>query len=107
MRASLQVLCLSALLTSSLSSCASDYGGRISSDQSGLSPEERRLQQAETKVAELSRRLDSVNLTGMDQENLRLRDDIRAMRGEMERMRFDFDAQNKRAQAQYADIDRR
>jgi tol-pal system protein YbgF len=94
-------------ITVLLAGCASDYGGRISSDANALSPEERRLQQVETKAAELSRRLDSVNLSGMDQENLRLRDDIRALRGEMERMRFDFDQQNKRAQAQYADIDRR
>jgi tol-pal system protein YbgF len=102
-RTSFVVVGLSALL----SACASDYGGRISSDSSALSPEERRLQQAETKVAELSRRLDSVNLAGMDQENLRLRDDIRQLRGEMERLKYDIDAQFKRQQQQTADMDRR
>ena len=52
------------------------YGGRISGGScDALSPQERRLQTAESRLAELSRRLDSVNLTGMDQENQRLRDE--------------------------------
>lgn len=91
-----------------LAGCASSYGGRISSDGGeALSPEERRLQQAENKLLELSRRIDSVNFAGMDQENLRLRDDIRALRGEMERLRFDMDQQAKRSREQYLDLDRR
>jgi tol-pal system protein YbgF len=102
-RLPVQALSLSLLLAG----CASDYGGRIASDQTALSPEERRLQAAETKVAELSRRLDTVNLTGMDQENQRLRDDIRALRGEMERLRYDFDQQSKGNAGQIAALDRR
>jgi tol-pal system protein YbgF len=91
-----------------LAGCASsDFGGNISGGGDALSPEERRLQRAETKVAELSRRLDAVNLAGMDQENQRLRDDIRQMRGEMERMRYDFDQQQRRGAASVADLDRR
>jgi len=91
-----------------LAGCASSgYGGSISGSGDALSPEERRLQAAETKITTLSRRLDSVNLTGMDQENQRLRDDIRALRGEFERMRYDNDQQAKRNQALYVDLDRR
>jgi len=99
----LPVLCAVSLLAA----CATGYGGPISGNSDSLSPQERRLQTAETKLAELSRRLDAVNLTGMDQENLRLRDDIRTLRGEMERLRYDFDQAQKRAREQYLDLDRR
>lgn len=91
-----------------LAGCASsDFGGNISGGGDALSPEERRLQRAETKVSELSRRLDAVNLAGMDQENQRLRDDIRQLRGEMERMRYDADQQQRRSAAAVAELDRR
>ncbi|MDM4771715.1 tol-pal system protein YbgF [Solimonas sp. SE-A11] len=91
-----------------LAGCASsDFGGNISGSGDALSPEERRLQRAETKVSELSRRLDAVNLAGMDQENQRLRDDIRQLRGEMERMRYDADQQQRRSAATVAELDRR
>jgi tol-pal system protein YbgF len=91
-----------------LSACASGgYGGPISGGGDNLSPSERRLQQVESRTAELSRRLDAVNLTGMDQENLRLRDDLRALRGEVERLRYDFDQAQRRARDQYVDLDRR
>ncbi len=87
--------------------CAGGYGGPISGGSDNLSPTERRLQAAESRVAELSRRLDAVNLTGMDQENLRLRDDLRQVRGEMERLRYEFDQSQRAAKEQYLDLDRR
>jgi len=91
-----------------LAGCASsDFGGNISGSGDALSPEERRLQRAETKVAELSRRLDAVNLAGLDQENQRLREDIRQMRGEMERMRYEADQQQRRSAATVAELDKR
>lgn len=96
-------ICMAGLLAG----CASGYGGRISGGADNLSPEERRLQAVETRTTELSRRLDAVNLTGMDQENLRLRDDLRQMRGELERMRYEFDQSQRRAREQYLDLDRR
>lgn len=91
--------CVSTILVG----CAGGYGGPISGGSDNLSPTERRLQAVESRVAEMSRRLDAVNLTGMDQENLRLRDDLRQLRGEMERMRYELD-QAKRTSA---DLDRR
>jgi len=90
---------------STLAGCATsrrvDGGGDV------LSPEERRLQTVETRMAEMSRRLDGVNYAGLDQDNMKLRDDIRALRGEVERMRFDFDNQTKRGKDQYANTDAR
>lgn len=96
-------------LGSAISACASgDFGGPISGGGSDkLSPAERRLQAVESRVAELSRRLDAVNLTGMDQENLRLRDELRSLRGELERLRYDFDQVQRRSREQYMDLDRR
>lgn len=95
------------LAVAMLAGCVSG-GGRISSSgNEALSPEERRLQAAESRLAELSRRLDSVNLTGMDQDSQRVRDDLRTLRGEMERLRYDYDQAQKRARDQYLDLDRR
>lgn len=91
-----------------LSGCASSaYGGSISGSSQALSPEERRLQTVETKAAELARRLDSVNLAGLDQENQRLRDDIRQLRGEVERLRYDVDQQQRKLRDQVTDLDKR
>ena len=90
---------------STLAGCATtrrvDGGGDV------LSPEERRLQTVETRMVEMSRRLDSVNYAGLDQDNVKFRDDLRALRGEVERLRFDYDNQTKRSKDQYADTDRR
>lgn len=91
-----------------LAGCAgSGYGSSISGSGDALSPEERRLQAVEGKVTNLTRRLDSINLTGMDQDSQRLRDDIRALRGEFERMRYDNDQQARRNKDLYMDLDRR
>lgn len=90
-----------------LAGCAGGYGGPISGGSEKLPPAERRLQAVESRTAELSRRLDAVNLTGMDQDNIKLRDDLRQLRGEVERMRYEFDQTQKRGRDQYLDLDRR
>lgn len=91
-----------------MSGCASSgYGGPISGGSDNLSPTERRLQAVEGRTADLARRLDAVNLTGMDQEAQRIRDDQRQLRGEVERLRYDFDQAQNRARQQYLDLDRR
>lgn len=90
-----------------LGGCA-DFGGPInSSSGSTLSPEERRLQEVETKTAQLSRRLDSMNQQQTDQDLTRIREDIRVLRGDMEKLRFDFDARDRSAKDLYLDLDRR
>lgn len=90
---------------STLAGCASQ--GRVDGGGDVLSPQERRLQTVETRMAEMSRRLDGINYAGLDQDNVKLRDDLRSLRGEVERLRFDYDAQTKRSKDQYADTDRR
>lgn len=86
-----------ALAVATLSSCASDFGGSVSGGKDALSPEERRLQAVETRVGVLARRLDTVNLTELDQDSTRLRDDLRTLRGEVEKLRYDFDQGQKRS----------
>ena len=88
-----------------LAGCAST--GRVDGGADVLSPEERRLQTVETKLAEMSRRLNGINYAGLDQDNLKLRDEIRSLRGEVERLRYDYENQSKRAKDQYIDVDRR
>jgi tol-pal system protein YbgF len=81
--------------------------GRVDGGGDVLSPEERRLQTVETRLVEMSRRLDGINYAGLDQDNLKLRDEIRGLRGEVERLRYDYDNQSKRNKDQYLDLDRR
>jgi tol-pal system protein YbgF len=91
-----------------LSGCAPSFGaGRIDGGADAMSPEERRLQSVESKLSEVSRRMDGINYAGLDKDNLKLRDDLRTLRGEIERMRYDFDNQVKRNKDQYVDLDRR
>lgn len=88
-----------------LAGCASQ--GRVDGGGDVLSPQERRLQTVETRMAEMSRRLDGINYAGLDQDNVKLRDDLRALRGEVERLRFDYDNQTKRNKDQYVNLDSR
>ncbi|MDD3762584.1 MAG: tol-pal system protein YbgF [Nevskiales bacterium] len=91
-----------------LSGCASSgYGGPLSGGSDNLPPQERRLQAVESRLLELSRRLDAVNLPAMDQDSQRLRDDLRQLRGELERLRYEFDQSQRRSREQYLDLDRR
>jgi tol-pal system protein YbgF len=72
-----------------------------------LSPEERRLQEVENKLTLVQRRLDALNTLRFDDENLRLRDDMRSLRGEVEKMRYDLQQLDARNKTLYSDIDRR
>lgn len=98
------VIGASALL---LAACA-DFGGPISSStRTALSPEERRLQEVETKTAQIMRRLDSLNLSQSDQDVSRLREEVRLLRGDVEKVRFDLDARERSSKDLYIDLDRR
>ncbi|WP_051362301.1 tol-pal system protein YbgF [Solimonas soli] len=81
-----------------LAACASDYGGSVSGNgKDVLSPEERRLQTVESRLAVVQRRLDAANLGGMDEQNQHLRDDLRTLRGDVEKLRYDFDQSQQRS----------
>lgn len=84
-------------IVASLAACASDYGGSVSGGKDVLSPEERRLQTVEGRVAVLQRRLDAANLAGADEQNQHLRDDVRSLRGDVEKLRYDFDQSQQRS----------
>lgn len=90
------------------SGCATDFGGPISSStNTALSPQERRLQDVETKTAQLVRRMDSMNQSQMDQDMSRLRDEIRGLRGDIEKLRFDMDARERSGKDLFINLDRR
>ena len=95
-------------LAAMASGCASDFGGPISNSSStALSPQERRLQEVETKTAQLVRRLDSMNQAQADQDMSRMRDEIRSLRGDIEKLRFDFDNRDRASKDLFASFDRR
>lgn len=90
-----------------LSGCASDLGGPVNGGQQALSPEERRMQALEAKVVQMQRKLDALNTTRFDDDNQRLKDDMRTLRGDVEKTRFDYVAQDRRSKELYSDLDRR
>lgn len=80
-------------------------GGGAAEDN--LSPTERRLQAAESKLTLMQRRLDALNTTRFDDDNARLRDEMRILRGDVEKARFDMQQSERRAKDLYQDLDRR
>ena len=95
------------LMLATLSGCASSMGGQVDGRADALSPEERRLQALETKMAQMQRRLDALNTTRFDEDNQRLKDDMRTLRGDVEKTRFDYTQQDRRGKDLYMDLDRR
>lgn len=92
------------LTASALAGCASGgYGGPINGDRA-LSPEERRLQDTETKIADLTRR---VNGMEANRANQNLGDEVRSLRGQVEQLRYDFDNAQRKTQEQDAALDAR
>jgi len=71
------------ILAAALSGCVST-GAPISGDQA-ISPEEARLQAVETKVAELTRRLNGLETS----RNGGVADDVRSLRGSVEQLQHD------------------
>ena len=86
-----------------LAGCAGqNYGGPINSEQA-LSPEERRLQAVETKLAEMSRRLNTTD-AGREQKTSQ---ELGQLRGLIEQLRYDFDQSQRRQQEAIASFDAR
>jgi TolA-binding protein len=78
-----------------LGGCVSG-GPPLNGDVRALSPEEIRLQQVETKVAELSRRLDGMEAS---RNTPQVGDDLRSLRGDIEQLRHDFEVAQQQDQA--------
>lgn len=68
-----------------------------------LSPEEIRLRAIESKLGELSRRQSAVE----GKDDSKMFDELRNLRGEIERLRFERDNAERRGKDQYLDLDRR
>lgn len=90
-----------------LGGCA-DYGGPISGQSAtALSPQERRLQEVETKTAQLLRRLDAMN-SGQTSQNLtRIEEDVRNLRGETEKLRFELEKRERSNKELFGNLDQR
>lgn len=92
-----------ALFALLLAGCASNnYGGPINGEQA-LSPEERRLQAVETKLAEISRRLNTTD-AGREQK---VSEELGRLRGLIEQLRYDFDQSQRRQQEAITSFDAR
>lgn len=68
-----------------------------------LSPEEVRMRAVESKLTEVSRRVNAVE----NKDDTRMQDDLRALRGEVERLRFELETQSRRSRDVGADVERR
>lgn len=100
-------LMLIGLATALLAGCA-DFGGPISSGAGNvLSPEERRLQEVETKTAQLIRRMDAMNPGQTNQDLTQIRDDLRNLRGELEELRFETQNRERSSKELLVNFDRR
>lgn len=86
--------------------CA-DFGGPIDGGKP-LSPTEQRLQAAETKLADLSRRVESLNqVVAQTTAGGSMTEDLRSLRGDVEKLRFDLESLDRRNRDLYQDLDRR
>ncbi len=88
-----------------MAGCA-DFGGPVDGNKP-LSPTEIRLQAAETKIAELSKRLEALNQVMMENGGSGSAAELRSLRGDIEKLRFDLDGVEKRSRDLYQDLDRR
>lgn len=90
-----------------LAGCA-DFGGPIGGGGTAPpSPQEQRLQGIEARLAETTRKVDNLNLAAQNQGLARLEAEVRGLRGEVERMRYEIETGEKRSRELYADLDRR
>lgn len=90
-----------------LAACAADFGGPINPNPQGVPPREARLMQLEERLGELTRKVEALNLSARAQDTQRLEAELRGLRGDIERMRYDIDTHEKRNRQLYQDLDRR
>lgn len=88
-----------------LAACA-DFGGPMNGSPDNLSPEERRLQAVETKLTDVSRRVDA--MTRLTQGGgVNVNEELRALRGQIETLGFELDRAKQQQQKLYTDLDNR
>lgn len=73
------------------------------SGEQPLSPEEIRMRAVEGKITEVTRRINMVE----NKDDTKVQDDLRNLRGEVERLRFELDTQSRRSKDLGSDIERR
>lgn len=95
------------LLAAALLAGCQEFGGILGGSEAPQSPREQRLQAIEAKLAEVTRKLDNLSLAAQAQNLARLEAEVRGLRGEVEKVRFDFDTSEVRARDLYVDLDKR
>lgn len=95
------------LLAAALLAGCQEFGGILGGGQAPQSPRDQRLQAIEAKLAEVTRKLDNLNLAAQSQNVTRLEAEVRELRGEVEKLRFDFDTSEQRVRDLYQDLDKR
>ena len=65
------------------------------------------MQAIETKLADLGRRVENLNLAAQSHDNSRLNDGMRSLHGEVENLRYLIENSTKRSQELYVDLDKR
>jgi len=97
------LLCAALLLPA-----CTDFGGPISGGGArALPPGEQRLQAIETRLADVTRRVENLNLAAQSQELSRLEADLRNLRGEVEALQNSVTTAERRNRDLYQDLDRR
>jgi tol-pal system protein YbgF len=88
-----------------LGSCA-DFGGPIGGN-GPINPQEQRLQSLETRLGDVTRRLEALTQATASQGVSKLEAEVRGLRGEVERMRFELENSERRSRELYQDLDKR
>ncbi|MGH8482065.1 MAG: tol-pal system protein YbgF [Nevskiaceae bacterium] len=89
-----------------LAGCA-EFGGPIGGGNAPLSPREQRLQSIEERLGELTRKVENLDLAAQADALARLEAEVRGLRGEVERMRYELDLGETRSRELYQDLDKR
>lgn len=94
---------LCALVPALLAGCA-EFGGPVGGPAGGR---EQRLQALEARIDDVARKVDGLTLAAQSDTLVRLEAEVRALRGEVERLRYESEAAEKRGRELYQDLDRR
>lgn len=88
-----------------LGGCA-DFGGPIGGN-GPINPQEQRLQALESRLGDVTRKIENLTVAAQGQGLSKLEAEVRALRGEVERMRFEIETSERRSRELYQDLDKR